>query len=187
MVLQGPDVALTRALPFSCGSGEAMAIEIGAVMTEPTDPTSGFQANQSRPIRGRYRFQGGQPLDPNAGVHPEMTADHHGAPVGSAIPNSPQELIAMQDNKPERPEKPERQQSAKVKEVLELIEKLDTNAAEDQQIALTLVRRLESFHDEVVEEMRDDAEAKHSQIVSWAVDADRLYRARMLLESVDLD
>lgn len=93
----------------------------------------------------------------------------------------------MQENKPERPEKPERQQSTKVKEVLDLIEKLETNAAEDQQIALTLVRRLEGFHDEVVNEMKDDAEAKHSQIISWAIDADRLYRARMLLDSVDLE
>ena len=39
-----------------------------------------------------------------------------------------------------------------MKEVLDLIEKLDTNAAEDQQIALTLVRKLESFHDEMVDE-----------------------------------
>lgn len=137
--------------------------------------------------RGRYRFQGGEPLDPNAGVHPEMATGQDAAPVGAGIPNTPQELMAMQVNKPERPEKPERQQSAKVKEVLDLIEKLDTSAAEDQQIALTLVRRLESFHDDVVAEMKDDAEAKHSQIVSWAVDADRLFRARMLLESVDLE
>jgi len=49
------------------------------------------------------------------------------------------------------------------------------------------VRRLESFHDGVVDEMKEDEEARHSQIVSWAIDADRLYRARMLLESVDLE
>lgn len=93
----------------------------------------------------------------------------------------------MQEKKPERPEKPERQQSAKVKEVLDLIEKLDTSAAEDQQVALALVRKLENVHDEVVDEMRGDADAKHTQIISWAVDADRLYRARMLLDSVDLE
>jgi len=136
--------------------------------------------------RGRYRFQGNRPLDPAAGVHPEMAADQADAPQGAGIPNTPEELIAMQENKPERPEKPERQQSVKVKQVLDLIEKLDSSAAEDQQIALTLVRKLENFHDGVVEEMQKDDDAKHSQIVSWAVDADRLYRARMLLESVDL-
>jgi hypothetical protein len=164
-----------------------MGIEIAGVMSKPTDATSGSQANEPRRPRGRYRFQAGKPVDPDAGVHPEMAADQADAPLGAGIPSTPQELIAMQENKPERPEKPERQQSAKVKEVLDLLEKLETTAAEDQQIALTLVRRLESFHDGVVEEMKDDNEAKHSQIVSWAVDADRLYRARMLLESVDLE
>ena len=123
----------------------------------------------------------------DSGVHPEMATGQDNTPVGAGIPATPQELIAMQENKPERPEKPERQLSAKVKEVLDLIEKLETNAAEDQQIALTLVRRLEGFHDEVVDEMKDDADAKHSQIISWAIDADRLYRARMLLDSVDLE
>lgn len=137
--------------------------------------------------RGRYRFQGDQPLDPDAGVHPEMAGDHVAAPIGSGIPASPQELIAMQEHKPERPEKPERKQSAKVQQVLDLIEQLETGAAEDQQIALTLVRRLESFHDEVVDELKGDESAKHSQIISWAIDADRLYRSRMLLESVDLE
>lgn len=137
--------------------------------------------------RGRYRFQGGEPLDPNTGVHPEMVVGEDAAQVGAGIPNTPQELMALQENKPERPEKPERQQSAKVKQVLDLIEKLDTNTGDDQQIALFLVRRLEGFHDDVVAEMKDDAEAKHSQIISWSVDADRLYRARMLLDSVELE
>ena len=49
------------------------------------------------------------------------------------------------------------------------------------------MRQLEQFHDNVVEERQDDNEAKHAQIVSWAIDADRLMRCRMLLESVDLD
>lgn len=102
-------------------------------------------------------------------------------------PASPQELIAMQQHRPERPEKPERKQSAKVQQVLDLIEHLDTGAAEAQLIALTLVRRLEAFHDEVVDGLQGDADARHSQIVSWAIDADRLYRSRMLLESVDLE
>ena len=139
--------------------------------------------------RGRYRFQGGQPLDPDAGVHPEMATGQDAAPVGAGIPNSPQELMAMQENKPEkeRPEKPERTTPPKVKQVLDLIETLDTNAYEDQQIALAVVRHLERYHDNVVEELQDDPEAKHSQIVCWAVDADRLMRCRNLLESVDLE
>ncbi|MCP9911196.1 hypothetical protein KBZ15_14985 [Cyanobium sp. BA20m-p-22] len=137
--------------------------------------------------RGRYRFQGGQPLDPNAGVHPEMATGQDATPVGRGIPNTPQELMAMQENKPERPEKSERQPSAKAKQVLDLIKTLATTAAEDQEIALTLVRRLESFHDDVVAEMKDDAEAKHSLVAAWAFDADRLMHCRIFLENVDLE
>ena len=42
--------------------------------------------------RGRYRFQGGEPLDPNTGVHPEMVvgedaAQHH--PYGSSEEPTP--------------------------------------------------------------------------------------------------
>jgi hypothetical protein len=88
---------------------------------------------------------------------------------------------------PDRPVKSEHQPSAKVQQVLELINTLDTTPVEDQQIARAIVRQLESYHDEVVEEMKDDSDARHSQIVSWAVDADRLYRCRVLLESIDLD
>lgn len=156
-------------------------------MTQPTDATPSPQANEPCLPRGRYRFQGGRPLDPDAGVHPEMVADPCAAPVAAGIPNSPQELMAMQENKRERPEKPEQEQSAKVKEVLELIGKLENSPAEDQLIALTLVRRLEGFHDEIVNEMKGDADAKHDQIVAWTIDADRLFRCRLLLESVDLE
>ncbi|MEB3332184.1 MAG: hypothetical protein VKI83_06800 [Synechococcaceae cyanobacterium] len=136
---------------------------------------------------GRYRFQGRQPLDPDAGVHPEMAADQATPPVGAGVPGSPQELMAMQENKPERPEKPERPRSAKVKQVLELLTSLETSAAEDQQVAVAIIRQIELFHDGVVEEMENDEDAKHSQIARWAVDADRLYRCRMLLESVELE
>jgi len=136
---------------------------------------------------GRYRFQSGKPEDPDAGVHPEMASNQADLTVGAGIPSTPNELIAMQENKPDRPEKPERLQSAKVKQVIDLIEKLETNAAEDQQIALSLVRKLENFHDEVVAEIKEDSDAKHTQIVSWAVDADRLYRSRLLLENVDVE
>jgi hypothetical protein len=148
-------------------------------MSNTPDPTSRRSS--------RYRFRGGKPVDPNEGLHPEMVDLNQPHAVAAGIPDSPQQLIAMQDHQPQRPEKPERGQSPKVKEVLELIEKLETNSFEDQQIALALVRQLENFHDGVVDEMKEDEEAKHSQIVAWAIDADRLMRARLLLESVDLE
>ncbi|KAF0652237.1 hypothetical protein L107_15147 [Cyanobium sp. Copco_Reservoir_LC18] len=115
-----------------------------------------------------------------------MAEDALAAPLSSGIPASPQQLIDMQTHG-RRSEKSERPQSPKVKEVLDRIEKLDTTAHEDRQIALVLLRHLEAFHDGVVEEMEGDDTARHGQIVAWAIDADRLMRARMLLESVDLD
>lgn len=72
----------------------------------------------------RYRFQGGHPLDPEAG-----------------IPNSPDELRRPGDC-------------------------ADAGAPAG--------------------ELKDDPDAKHSQIVCWAVDGDRLMRCHLLLESVDL-
>lgn len=112
-------------------------------MTKPADATHGPQADQPNQPRGRYRFQGGRSLDPDAGVHPEMASGQDNAPVGTGIPNSPQDLIAMQSTKPERPKNPEHQHSPKVKQVLELLKTLETGAAEDQQIAVFLVRQLE--------------------------------------------
>ena len=152
---------------------------------QPPNPSAGDSGEAS----GRYRFQAGQPVDPDQGVHPELLNSAFADSPSIAIPQSPDRLIAMQENRPEkdRPKKPERSAPKKVKQVLELINSLDTNAYEDQQIALTLVRNLEQFHDKVVDEMQDDEEASHSQIVGWAIDADRLMRCRMLLESVDLD
>lgn len=147
-------------------------------MTQHPDPSSSRNT--------RYRFRNGKPVDPNEGLHPEMAEDALPAPLSSGIPASPQQLIDMQSHA-QRPEKPERTQSPKVKKALDRIEKLDTTADEDRQIALVLLRHLEAFHDGVVEEMEGDDTARHSQIVAWAVDADRLMRARMLLESVDLD
>lgn len=137
---------------------------------------------------GRYRYCGGQPADPHEGVHPEMRDHGTEATDFSGIPSSPAELIAMQDksNHP-RPEKPERQTSANVTRVMEVIDQLDTKAAEQLEIAYRLVRRLESFHDEVVDEMRNDADASHNQLISWAIDADRLMQARILLGNVDLE
>lgn len=156
-------------------------------MSDPSDAPAGPPSNEPPRQRGRYRFQAGCPLDPDAGVHPEMASGADAMPIGAGIPNSPKELMALQDNKPERPEKPERQTPPKVKQVLDLINDIDTTAFEDQQIALALVRHLEKFHDNVVDEMQDDDEAKHAQLVSWAIDADRLMRCRYLLESVDLE
>ena len=148
----------------------------------------------TQPLSGRYRFCSGRPVDPSEGLHPELTDTAQAVPLAAGIPSSPQELIAMQshDNSPdndraERPEKSEPTRSAKVNKVLELISKLETSGLEDQQIALSLVRGLESFHDGVVEELREDDDAKHSQIIAWSIDADRLMRSRILLESVDLD
>ena len=71
--------------------------------------------------------------------------------------------------------------------MLDLIDRLDNSAAQDLEIALRLVARLESFHDAMVEELRDDPEASHNQLIAWAIDADRLLRARLLLESIDLE
>ena len=148
-------------------------------MSKPSD-------NSSPSTGGRYRFFGGRFADPNEGVHTEMVDLDGTAADSSGIPDSPDALIAMQENKPERPEKPERSHSAKVKQVLDLMEKLETSADDDQQIALAILRQLERFHDGVVEEMREDEEAKHSQIAAWAVDADRLMHCRIFLESIDL-
>ncbi len=147
-------------------------------MTQPFEPP----ANRNT----RYRIRNGRPVDPNEGLHPEMADAAFAAPLHGGIPSSPQQLIAMQVQD-QRPEKPERIPSSKVKEVLNQIERLDTNASEDLQIALAMVRHLENFHDGVVEEMEGDEAARHGQIVAWAIDADRLMRARVLLESVDLD
>ena len=156
-------------------------------MHDSSDSPGPAPAEESPRASGRYRFQAGEPADPNEGVHPEMVdLDGPGLP-GSGIPVSPQALIKMQNARTERPEKPEPQVSPKVSQVLDLLESLATDPAEDQQIALHLVRQLEMYHDGVVIELQEDDEARHSQIVAWAVDADRLMRCRLLLESVDLE
>jgi hypothetical protein len=112
---------------------------------------------------------------PSPDDHPEQ------GPAAMAIPDSPQQLLAMQHADEGDPEP-----SAKVQAVLELLASLETSSWEDKLIALTLLRQLEGLHDEIVEELRDDKEADHSQIIAWSIDADRLTRARILLESVDL-
>ncbi|MEA5421848.1 hypothetical protein [Synechococcus sp. CCY9202] len=157
-----------------------------SAMGFPSDQPLKSSSGEPQRRSGRYRYHGGKPADPNEGVHPEMVDSDPSEPPATGIPGSPDELIAMQARS-ERPEKPDRELSARVQEVLDLIEQLDISTAEDQQIALTLVRHLEGFHDEVVEEMKADEQAKHSQIVAWSIDADRLMRSRILLESVDLE
>lgn len=149
-----------------------------------------FSDNARRDGDGRYRFRGGRSVDPHEELHPEMTEQT--IEVGANVPGTIDELIAMQQGEldhealPSKPEKPDRI-TAKVSKVLDLIDELETSAAEDQQIALSILRQLENYHDDIVGKMQEDADAKHSQIVAWAVDADRLMQSRILLESVDLD
>ena len=90
--------------------------------------------------------------------------------------------------KPNCPDKPVNgdKLTAKVKDVLALLEKLNTSAAEDQEVALTILRHLETFHDDVVDDMVKSTESERSQVGVWAVDADRLMFCRRLLESIDL-
>ncbi len=149
---------------------------------EPSD------ANASAQCSGRYRYCAGRPLDPSEGLHPEFHADAAPARQESGVPDSPAALIAMQDrsNAP-RPDEPERKPSAKVEQVLELLDRLETGAAEGLDLVQRLVRKLEHYHDRVVEEMCDDEEASHSQLIAWSIDADRLMRSRLLLESVELE
>lgn len=156
-------------------------------MSDPSQAPSPQPEQPADRASGRYRFQAGQPADPDEGVHPEMVDIDRSGPSVSGIPSSPQALITMQGQSMDWPEKPEHLLSPRVKEVLDLLERLGTDPAEDQQLALVLLRQLEAYHDGVVQEMQEDDEARHSQIVAWAVDADRLMRCRMLLESIDLE
>jgi hypothetical protein len=135
-------------------------------------------------LNGRYRFRGGTPLDPGEISHPEMETAQE---LGSGVPETANALLAMQQRSAPRPEKPVKLDSPKVKQVLELISSLDTSAWEDQQIALAIIRHHEDCHDGVVKDLRDDPDADHSQIVAWTIDADRLMRCRLLLESVDMN
>lgn len=145
-------------------------------MTSPQDSSP----NRS----GRYRFRGGTPLDPGEITHPEMETAQE---LSSSVPETANALLAMQQRSAPRPEKPVKLDSPKVKQVLELMSSLDTSAGEDRQIALAIIRHHEDCHDDVVKDLRDDADADHSQIVAWAIDADRLMRCRHLLEHVDMD
>lgn len=174
-------------MPLDAEYSEAEISRNAIPMSQASNPEPS-DANTPARHSGRYRYCAGRPLDPSEGVHPELNAEFAPATENSGIPNSPAALIAMQDksNAP-RPEKPERKPSAKVEQVLDLLDQLDTTATEDLDLVQRLVCKLENFHDRVVEEMRDDDEASHSQLIAWSIDADRLMRSRLLLESVDLE
>lgn len=141
-------------------------------------------------LDGRYRFRRGRSIEPHEELHPEM-ADQE-LQVSPDVPDTIEELITMQahgktDADPtEKPEKTAKT-TTKVQKVLNLIKELVTSADEDKQIALNLVQKLEDYHDNVVNGMQEDEEAKHNQIALWAIDADRLFRCRTLLETIDLD
>lgn len=149
-----------------------------------------FSDNARRDGDGRYRFRGGRSVDPHEELHPEMAEQT--IEVGANVPGTIDELISMQrgdqaqEPLPVKPEKADRI-TAKVSRVLDLIDELETTAAEDKLIALAILRQLEGYHDDIVGKMQDDADARHSQIVAWAVDADRLMQSRILLDSVDLN
>lgn len=85
------------------------------------------------------------------------------------------------------PEKRTRDWTTKIKEVVAMISRLDMEPGEDMQIALWLVRKLEEFHRYVVAELKNDRDANHDLIATWATDAERLLQSGILLESVDLD
>ncbi len=140
--------------------------------------------DSSHRISGRYRFRAGSPLDPNGGDPAELSSP---SADSSPIPDTAEALIAMQQRHQTHPEKPVRTDTAKVKEVLAFISTLDLSAWEDQRVALAIVRHLEDYHDNVVRDLQESADADHPQLVAWAIDADRLLRCRLLLESVDLE
>ena len=126
-------------------------------------------------------------MDPDEGLHPEILDPGAG---GSSAPHTPEDLINMQASSasPSRPDKPTRNDkiTLKTKQALESLEKLELSPAEDKQVALSILRYLESYHDDEVEELIEAADSKCSQVAAWAVDADRLMLCRIVLEGVEL-
>lgn len=163
-------------------------------MSAPDESNPGQpRTHQTRRPTGRYRFVAGRAVDPAEAApldpcHPELDGQDLPLQEGISVPESPAQLIAMQNTttKP-RPEKPEPQPNPTVKKVMELLDTLEATPAVDLELAVRLVRRLEGYHDSVVDDLRDDDSASHNQIIAWAVDADRLMRSRLLLESIDLE
>ena len=136
------------------------------------------------------RREGGQnaaPMSSQESGHPEAPDP---GPTTPSVPSSPEELIKMQRKTAEqsRPEKTGKGDPVppKVKQALDLLSDLECSAAEDKEIALAILRHLEQFHDETVEEVVNANECERSQLAAWAVDADRLMLARRLLEGIEL-
>ncbi len=126
-------------------------------------------------------------MDPDEGLHPEIQDPGVG---GSSAPHTPEDLINMQASSasPSRPEKPTKNDKTtlKTKQALEFLEKLELSPAEDKQVALSILRHLESYHDDEVEELIESTDRKRSQVAAWAVDADRLMLCRIFLEGIEL-
>lgn len=136
--------------------------------------------------KGRYRFQLGQALNPHEDQHPEMREQLND--ISAEVPSTIEELLAMQVISNQNIGNINKSVKAtnKVKMVLDMIKKIETNAAEDQEIALTILKHLEKFHDTTVENMLEEEENEQSQLVAWSVDADRLMHCRILLEKIRL-
>jgi hypothetical protein len=107
-------------------------------------------------------------------------------PTPDPVPSSPEELFARQQRRPARPQSDKASGGDSVATVLTLLRQRGAGNAEKRQIALALLGELECFHDHVVQELARDSQASHSEIARWAVEADRLYRARKILETVEL-
>lgn len=104
-----------------------------------------------------------------------------------AVPHSPDALIALQRKGSAAAAGEGPRHSGKLDQLLNLVAHLEIGAWESQQLALSLVRHLEKFHDAVVAELDSDEQAPHCQVARWAIDADRLTRCRLLLEDIDLE
>lgn len=153
-------------------------------MSNPQPPDSG---QDPQPPSGRYRFCGQAPVNPNEGLHPEIQNPGVG---GGSAPHTPEDLINMQEssatsNRPDKPAKNDKS-TLKTKQALAFLEKLELSPAEDKKVALAILRHLESYHDDEVEELIESSGSKRSQVAAWAVDADRLMLCRIFLEGIEL-
>ena len=126
-------------------------------------------------------------MDPDADLHPEMQNPGTG---GGSAPNTPEELFKMQATfqKHNRPDKPVESDkiTVKVRGALKFLDKLKLSAAENKEVALAIVRHLETYHDEETEELMESSLSKRCQVAAWAVDADRLMLCRIVLEGIEL-
>jgi hypothetical protein len=65
---------------------------------QPLNPS----ADDARGATGRYRYQAGQPVDPNEGAHPELLHSACAENPAIAIPNSPDQLVRQQGREAQR-------------------------------------------------------------------------------------